>query len=113
MKRFIAAIVIALIMVGAVAVPTPQETMYNNCVDVMKKGACVALSDPGSFTEEQLNTPVFLGKGVKATWRDFLAVRGIGSVSPTDFRMCDVAKQYCDANIEDNRCKVGLALWGS
>lgn len=109
MKRLFLALVVALsLSVGASA---PFENMYNNCVNQMKQGSCVALADPGSFTPEQLKTPVFLGKD-KVTWAEFLAVRGIGSVDPTDFRMCEAARQFCLANEADGRCKVGKALWG-
>jgi hypothetical protein len=114
MKKLLAGLMLVLaISVGA---STPStEAMYLECVRQMAQGSCLALADPGSFTEEQLNTQMTLvvnGAVHKVLWRDFLAVRGIGSVSPTDVRMCDVAKAYCDANDEDSRCKVGKALWG-
>jgi hypothetical protein len=109
MKKLLLALVLVCSMVGATA---PFDGMYNTCVNQMKQGSCVALADPGSFTPEQLATPVFLGRE-KVTWAEFLAVRGIGSVDPTDFRMCEAARQFCLANEEDGRCKVGKALWGN
>ena len=109
MKKLLAILLFVCFSVGASA---PFESMYNTCVEQMKQGSCVALADPGSFTPEQLATPVFLGR-TKVTWAEFLAVRGIGSVDPTDFRMCEAARQFCLANEEDGRCKVGKALWGS
>lgn len=108
-------LVLLLVLAMSVGASAPSDRMYNNCVSVMQKGVCAALPDPGSFTSEQLATEMSLLTKtgiVKVTMGDFLAVRGIGSVSPYDFRMCEVAKAYCDANENDNRCKVGKALWG-
>lgn len=114
MKKLLVALLLACsVSVGASA---PADVMYANCVSVMQKGTCAALEDPGSFTEAQLNRElVLLTKTgvVRVTMRDFLAVRGIGSVSLTDFRMCEVARAYCQVSEDDNRCKVGKALWGS
>lgn len=109
MKRLFVALVLAIASMGASA---PVDSMYANCVEQMKRGSCIALADPGTFTEEQKARRVYLGK-TEVTWGDFLAVRGIGSVDPTDIRMCEVAKQFCDQDENDNRCKVGKALWGS
>lgn len=114
MKKYLVAILLACsVSVGAMS---PSDAMYNECARQMGQGSCVALADPGTFTQEQLNTEVVLlvkGGPVRVKFKEYLDVRGVGSVSPTDLRMCEVAKQYCDANENDNRCKVGKALWGS
>lgn len=115
MKKYLVALALALsVSLGGAA--APFENMYQECARQMAQGSCVALADPGSFTQKQLDSEVVLlmkGGPVRVKFKEYLDVRGIGSVDPSDLRMCEVARQYCLANEEDGRCKVGKALWGS
>lgn len=101
-----------LLLISLPVMAEPADDMHAECVRQMALGSCAALAPMDSYTDLQLAQPVLLIGIGRVTLRDFLAVRGIGSVSPEDTRMCDVAAAACRGDWSSARCMVGRSLWG-
>lgn len=107
----VAAFVLAL--APAVAFADPRvDPMYRRCAEVMAQGSCAGLQPIEAYTPAQQAAPVLLIGIGQVTWRDFVAVRGSGSVDPNDLRMCEVAAAACRGDWNSPRCMVGRYLWG-
>jgi hypothetical protein len=112
MKKFLALFLIFCL--PALAGPS-EDALYDRCAEVMALGSCAALADPGTLTAEELARKVKLigpSGAVRVTYASLLRVRGLGSVSPTDLRMCQAARTFCLTDPAGEECAVARAFWG-